>query len=305
MSFGGLTHHIARVNGIRIHYVEAGAGDDTVVLLHGFAQTSREWYRNVIPALAKHYRVIAPDLRGAGDSDKPPSGYDKKTMADDIYKLVHDHLSLERILLVGHDFGAHTAYAYTGAHPESVRRLVILDTILAGFGYEQAMQHPFATDGLGRAVWHIGFIDSPYGIPEALIRGRERMFLSWFHRNFAYDPTAIPDEDLDEYERAYSSPGGLNALQYYTTHYEDAAHFKELAKRKLAMPVLALGGEAFLGEGVKRWMEELASDVRGGAVKHCGHWIADERPEELVQALLEFFAEERSSSSKATAAISR
>lgn len=287
-----LSHHIARVNGIRLHYVMAGRGDP-VVLLHGFAQTCHEWQRNVIPALAKRYTVVAPDLRGAGDSEKPPSGYDKKTMAEDVYQLVHHELGFKRILLAGHDFGAHTAYAYAGAHQEDVRRLVILDTILAGFGYEQAMQHPFATDGLGRSIWHIGFLDSPYGLPEALIRGRERMFLSWFHKNFAYDPSAISAADLDEYERCYSSPGGLNALQYYSTHYQDAEHFRELAKRKLEMPVLALGGEAFLGEGVAKWMRELATDVRGGSIERCGHWIADERPEYLIDQLLQFFGEEK------------
>jgi pimeloyl-ACP methyl ester carboxylesterase len=287
----GVTHHMARANGIRIHYVMAGRGEP-VVLLHGFAQTCREWQRRVIPALAERYTVIAPDLRGAGDSEKPPSGYDKKTMAEDIYQLVRHELGFNRIFLVGHDFGAHTAYAYAGAHREEVRRLVILDTILAGFGYEEAMRHPFATDGLGRAIWHIGFLDSPYGIPEALISGRERMFLSWFHRNFAYDPTAIPEEDLDEYVRCYSSPGGLNALQYYSTHYEDAEHFRKLAQTKLRMPVLALGGEAFLGEGVREWMKPLAVDVRGRAIARCGHWIAEERPDELIRELQAFFAEE-------------
>jgi len=286
-----VSHHIAKVNGIRLHYVTAGEGEP-LVLLHGFAQTWYEW-RRILPALARRYQVIAPDLRGAGDSEKPPSGYQKKTMAEDIHALV-EHLGFERILLVGHDFGAAVGFAYAGAHRQTVRRFVFMEMILPGFGYEEALRHPFATDGLGRAIWHIGFLDSPYGIPEALISGRERMFLGWFHKNFAYDPSAIPESDLDEYVRCYSSPGGLRALQWYSTHYDDADYFRELAKRPLEMPVLALGGAAFLGDGVRQAMQKVAKDVRGGAIERCGHWIPDERPDYLLDQLLHFFAEERS-----------
>lgn len=293
----GIRHHMANVNGIRLHYTRAGQGDP-VVLLHGFAQTGYMWQERIMPALAERYTVIAPDLRGSGDSDKPLAGYDKKTMAEDVYQLVQ-HLGFEKILLIGHDFGANTAYAYAAAHQAEVRRLVYLESILPGFGYEQAMQHPFAKDGMGREIWHIGALDSPYGIAEVLVAGRERMLLSWFHRNFAYNPTAISEADLDEYVRSFSSPGGLAALKYYCTHFEDAAHNQKLAKTPLTMPVLALGGEAFLGEGVLKWMEKVASDVRGGAVPECGHWIAEEQPDYLLAAIRSFFAEGEASRKKA------
>jgi pimeloyl-ACP methyl ester carboxylesterase len=283
-------HHVARVNGIRMHYVTAGQGDP-VVLLHGFAQTCHMWIARIMPALAQRYTVVAPDLRGAGDSEKPPHGYDKKTLAEDVYQLVQ-HLGFKKIFLVGHDFGANTAYAYAAAHQDQVRRLVFLETLLGGFGYEDALRHPFATDGLGRAVWHVGFLDSPDGIPEALIAGRERLLLRWFHQHFAYNPTAVSAEDLEEYVRCYSSPGGLHALKYYSTHYEDAAHNRVLAKTPLKMPVLAYGGAAFLGEGPKKALEQLAVNVRGGSIPECGHWIPEERPQFLIDELLKFFAEE-------------
>ena len=283
-------HHVVRVNGVRIHYVKAGQGDP-VVLLHGFAQTCHQWIGKVMPALAKHYTVIAPDLRGAGDSEKPASGYDKQTLAEDIYQLVHQ-LGYEKIFLVGHDFGANTAYAYAAAHQNEVRRLVFLETLLAGFGYEDCLTHPFVKDGLGRAVWHVGFLDSPDGIPEALITGRERFLLSWFHQHFAYNPQAISEQDLNEYVRCYSSPGGLNALKYYSTHYEDADYNRKLAQTPLRMPVLAYGGEAFLGDGPKNALMQLATDVRGGSIPECGHWIVEERPDFLINELLNFFAEE-------------
>jgi pimeloyl-ACP methyl ester carboxylesterase len=284
-----IERHRARVNGILIHYVTAGAGEP-VVLLHGFAQTWREWRRDVIPALARRYRVIAPDLRGFGDSEKPITGYEKQTVAEDIWQLVR-HLGLGRIFLVGHDFGAAVAYAFAAAHRDAVRRLAILEMIMPGFGYEDCMQHPFVTDGLGRKVWHLAFHDAPE-MPELLIAGRERTYLRWFFDHFAYAPGAISEEDLDDYERCYAGAGGLRALGYYRTHFVDAEHNRESAKRPLEMPVLALGGDAFLGGIVKQGMDALARDVRGGVIERCGHWIPDERPEALLELLLPFLAEE-------------
>ncbi len=275
-----------------MHYLRSGSGDP-VVLLHGFAQTSHKWAARVMPALAKRYTVIAPDLRGSGDSEKPPTGYDKKTLAEDVYQLVKQ-LGFKKIFLVGHDFGASTAYAFAAAHQDLVRRFVFLETLLGGFGYEEALRHPFVQDGLGRGVWHVGFLDSPDGIAEALIAGRERLLLTWFHQHFAYNPTAVSKEDLDEYVRCFSSPGGHNSLKYYSSHYEDAEHNRELSKVPLRMPVMAYGGAAFLGDGPKKAMEKLATNVRGGVIPECGHWIAEERPDFLIDALLKFFAEEDS-----------
>jgi pimeloyl-ACP methyl ester carboxylesterase len=280
-----IEHHRARVNGLLIHYVEAGAGDP-VVLLHGFAQSWREWRRDVIPALAKRYRVVAPDMRGFGDSDKPVSGYEKRIVAEDIWQLVN-HLRLGPFHLVAHDFGAAVAYAFAAAHRDAVRTLSILEMIIPGFGYEDCMQHPFATDGLGRKVWHLAFHDAPE-MPEMLIKGRERMYLRWFHDHFAYAPGAICDEDLDEYERCYAGAGGLRSLEYYRTHFVDAEHNRESAKHPLEMPILAIGGSAFLGDIVRQGMAALAREVRGEVIDECGHWIPDEKPTELLKLLVPF-----------------
>jgi pimeloyl-ACP methyl ester carboxylesterase len=108
-------------------------------------------------------------------------------------------------------------------------------------------------------------------------------------KNFAYNPAAIPSEDLDEYERCYASPGGLRALNYYRAHFTDAEHNRENAQQLLTIPVLALGGDAFLGTIVQQGMQALAKDVRGGVIKNCGHWVADEQPEEVIRLLREFF----------------
>src|SRR6266851_3074817 len=143
------THHTIALDDVRLHYVTAGRGDP-VVLLHGWPQTWYEW-RKVIPALAERYTVIAPDMRGLGDSSKPATGYDKRTIADDIYQLVRQ-LGFERVLLVGHDWGGPVAYAYASAHPANVRKLVILDVGIPGAGLEDALAFRPT-----RNIWHIQF----------------------------------------------------------------------------------------------------------------------------------------------------
>lgn len=284
MADTALIHHTALVNDVRLHYVMAGQGEP-VVLLHGWPQTWYEW-RRIIPALAQRYTVIAPDMRGLGDSSKPATGYDKRTVADDIYQLVLQ-LGLTRLFLVGHDWGGPVAYAYACAHPDDVRRLVILDVMVPGAGLEQIPQA--APRG---GLWHLSF-HGVRDLPEALITGREHLYLSWFYRTAAYNPTAITAEEVDEYVRCYAAPGGLRAgFEYYRALWQDVEHNKEHAKTRLKMPVLALGGERGFGSRTVRSMQELAENVRGGVIERCGHWIAEERPDYLIEQLLSFFEEE-------------
>ncbi len=284
MSEAPITHHTVTVNDVRLHYVLAGRGEP-VVLLHGWPQTWYEW-RQIVPALAAKYSVIAPDMRGLGDSAKPATGYDKRTVADDIYKLVR-HLGFERIFLIGHDWGGPVAYAYASAHPDDVRRLVILDVAIPAAGLEQI---PQASRRGG--LWHISF-HGVRDLPEALIAGRERTYLTWFYRT-AYNPDAISEQAIDEYVRCYSAPGGLRAgFEYYRAIFDDIDHNKENAKRKLKMPVLALGGANGFGALTLHSMKSLAENVRGAVIERCGHWIPEERPDYLIDQLLPFFSEEQ------------
>ncbi len=284
MSEAPITHHTVTVNDVRLHYVLAGRGEP-VVLLHGWPQTWYEW-RQIVPALAAKYTVIAPDMRGLGDSAKPATGYDKRTVADDIYKLVR-HLGFERIFLIGHDWGGPVAYAYASAHPDDVRRLVILDVAIPAAGLEQI---PQASRRGG--LWHISF-HGVRDLPEALIAGRERTYLTWFYRT-AYNPDAISEQAIDEYVRCYSAPGGLRAgFEYYRAIFDDIDHNKENAKRKLKMPVLALGGANGFGALTLHSMKSLAENVRGAVIERCGHWIPEERPDYLIDQLLPFFSEEQ------------
>lgn len=278
-----LTHHTALVNGVRLHYVIGGQGEP-LVLLHGFCQTWYEW-RHLLPPLMELYTVIAPDLRGLGDSSKPIAGYDKKTIAEDIYQLVQS-LGFQEILLAGHDWGAAVACAYALEHPEAVRKLAFLEMALPGFGLEQAAQYSREMN-----IWHLSFLAAP-DIAEGLLTGKERVFFSWMYHHYAYNPTAITPADIDEYLRSYTAPGALRAgCQYYQTLFEDADYFQAKSQTKLTIPVLALGGDRSLGGFALQSMQAVAENVQGGVIPNCGHWVPEERPDYLLDQLLTFFKE--------------
>ena len=281
MSHDGITHRYAELGEVLMHYVEAGSGVP-LLLLHGWPQTWYEW-RHVIPELSRRFRVIAPDLRGLGDTSRPADGYDKRTIATDLWRLMHDHLGHESFHLVGHDWGGPTAYALAAAHPEAVRRLAILDVVIPGDGAEGFSQ--------GGRRWHHGFHMTP-DLPEALTYGRERSYLGWFYRSFAYRPDAIGEPDLQEYLRTYAQPGAMRAgFAYYRALPRDIADNQEtIGRGKLTMPVLAMGGAKAWGRGgeVAESLRRVAVDVTGDVVADCGHFIPEERPDYLAERLLSF-----------------
>jgi len=275
------THHLASVKGgVILHYVIGGHGDP-VVLLHGWPETWYEW-RHVMPALAKNYTVIVPDLPGLGDSSKPLTGYDGKTVADDIHQLV-TQLGFKSIFLVGHDFGAQAAYPYAAAHPTEVKRLVVMD-----FGFLPG----------GLPLWWFSFHQTR-DIPEALVEGKEMIYLSWFYQNLAYNQSAITPSDIGEYVRHYSGPGGMGAgFEYYRAFPEDLVQNMNYSKTKLPMPVLALGSSftTFTGGNITTnytldGMKALAQNVRGIQVPNSGHFIPEERPNYVISQLSHFFSE--------------
>ena len=279
------SHHMASANGIQLHYVIGGHGNP-IVLLHGWPQTWYEW-RYVMPALAKNYTVIAADLRGLGNSSKPLTGYDGKTTAEDIHQLV-SQLCFKDSFLVGHDLGALVAYSYAAAHPSEVRRLVILDVPITGIG--QALN--------STRLWHIPF-HMVRDIPETLIEGKEREYLTWFYSNYSYNPAAITKEDIDEYVSRYSAPGGMRAgFEYYRAFTLDAEQIKEYSKVKLPMPILSLGGENSFGTAPLDSMQSISTNVRGGIVPLSGHWIAEENPKFLIEQLFNFFGNSTANNTK-------
>jgi pimeloyl-ACP methyl ester carboxylesterase len=230
-----------------------------------------------MPALAKKYTVIAPDLRGLGESSKPPTGYDAKTVAEDIHQLV-TQLGFKSIFLVGHDMGMPVAYSYAAANPTEVKKLVVMDSLVPGF----------FPPGLVVGWWFV-FHQTP-DVPEALVQGNERMYLSWFYRNLAYNPSAITQQDIHEYVSHYSAPGGMRAgFEYYRAFPENAIQNMNYSKTKLTMPVLGIGGAYTPGFGgnvtmhtVVYGMKMLAQNVTEVTVPNSGHYIAEEQPEFLI-----------------------
>jgi pimeloyl-ACP methyl ester carboxylesterase len=194
-----IRHHTVHANGIRQHFLEAGKGAP-VVLLHGFPETSFAW-RFQIPELAKHNRVIAPDLRGYGETDKPSSGYDKRNMAKDLRALM-TMLGIEKIALVGHDRGARVATRFAKDHPEAIDRLVVMDNVPTRI-VAREMNTPIA-----KAYWFFLFHLVP-DLPEALIAGREDLWLRHFFSDWCYNPLAISGEAFETYVNAYRRPGAV------------------------------------------------------------------------------------------------
>jgi pimeloyl-ACP methyl ester carboxylesterase len=278
------SHHTASVNGIQMHYVMGGQGDP-LVLLHGYPQSWYEW-RHIMPALAKSYTVIAPDLRGFGDSSKPITGYDGNTTAEDIYQLV-SQLGFSNIFLVAHDVGVQTAYSYIVNHPNNVTKAVFMDFPFPGF-----LPPEFGENG----PWWFSFYQTP-DVPEALLEGKEREYLSWFIKGLAYNPSAFTEEDIDVFARHAESPGGLRGgLGHFRAFPEDAEQNRESAQTKIITPVLVLGGDIypalggdFPGNFALTSTQALAANATGVTVPLSGHWIPEEQPEFVIDQLSSFF----------------
>jgi pimeloyl-ACP methyl ester carboxylesterase len=283
------THGMADVEpGLRLHYVTAGVGPRVVVLLHGFPQTWWQWRRVIPPLVEAGFLVVAPDYRGAGHSWRPAGGYDKRTMADDIHRLLHEHLRIEDpILLVGHDIGLMVAYAYAQAHREDVSHLVVMDAPLPGTAvFDRLRSDP--------RVWHFAF-HGARDVAEMLVAGRERPYLHAFFNARIFDPSAIADGDLDVYVAAYSAPGAMRAgFELYRAFDRDVLHNRDALERngKLTMPVLAVGGATSTsGPLVEEMMREVAADVTSTRIPETAHWIPEENPTVFTAALLEFIAQ--------------
>ena len=225
--------------------------------------------------------MIAPDLRGFGESAKPEGGYDKKTMAQDVHALAAS-LGHKRAGVVGHDIGLMVAYAYAARNPTEVDRIALMDAFLPGVGDWTSVR-------LLRDLWHFHF----YGTtPLALVEGRERIYLEHFWNDFAADPAhSVSEADRQLYAAAYAQPGGMKAgFEVFRAFEQDARDFAGFAETKLTMPMLVLTGEKASGEFLITQGRLVADDVQGIVVKGSGHWLMDEAPDQVVPRLVAFFA---------------
>jgi pimeloyl-ACP methyl ester carboxylesterase len=272
-----ISDRFATVNGMTMHYLIAGKGDP-VILLHGYAQNSHMW-RPLMVELAKTHTAIAPDLRGFGRSSKPTTGYDKKTMAQDVHALAQS-LGLQHEIVVGHDIGLMVAYAYAAQYASEVDRIALMDAFLPGVG-------DWTTVWLLRDLWHFHF----YGeTPLKLVAGRERIYFEHFWNDFAADPKhSVPEVDRRFYARSYAQPGAMRAgFEVFRSFEQDAKDFAQFAQTKLSMPMLVLTGEKASGEFLIEQAKLVDTNVEGVVIKGKGHWLMEEAPEQVIPKLVTF-----------------
>ena len=272
-----ITSRSVEIHGAKLHYMTAGHGP-TLILLHGYAETSLMW-KPIIPALARRFTVIAPDLPGTGDSDIPSDGLDMKSAAIRIHDLAKS-LGVQKAEVVGHDIGLMVAYAYAAQFPAEVTKLVLMDAFLPGVeGWEAIYNNP--------GIWHFRF-NGP--TPEALVKGRERIYFDYFWNDFAADKNhSIPEADRRAYAAAYARPGRMHAgWAYFVSFLQAAKDFAQLSQTKLTMPVLTIGGDKSLGKELGEQAKVVATNATVIVLKNAGHWVMEEQPKETTEALENF-----------------
>jgi pimeloyl-ACP methyl ester carboxylesterase len=265
------------VDALEMHYLSAGSGEP-LLLIHGYAETCDTW-RPVIRALARRWRVIAPDLPGIGESAIPADGLDMATAAARVHALA-ESLDVKQARVVGHDIGMMVAYAYAATHPTNVHRLVLMEAFLPGIGdWHEVYYSP--------KRWHF-FFNGPTA--EQLVAGRERIYFEHLWNDFAADPSRSVPEDLRaRYTAAYARPGRMRAAwAYFATIPETAGRFAALGETKLAMPVLVLTGERAGGTIPGTQVALVANRVETRVMADTGHWLVEERPRETLDALTSF-----------------
>ena len=274
-----VTARDAKIDNVQLHYLTAGKGAEVVILLHGFAETSRMW-RPLIPKLSEKFTIIAPDLPGIGDSSIPADNkIDMITAAKQIHDLVRS-LKIEKARVVGHDIGLMVAYAYAAKFPNETEKLAVMDAFLPGVpGWEAIYNSP--------DVWHFRF-NGEY--PEKLVRGRERTYFEYFWNVFAADKNhSVPEEERKAYTEAYSKPGRMRAAwTYFASWPQLAKEFGPLSQTKLTMPVLSIGGEKSLGNELGAQMKLVADNVTVVVLPDAGHWILEEKPKDTIETLMNF-----------------
>jgi pimeloyl-ACP methyl ester carboxylesterase len=274
---------LVHANGLRQHVVIGGNGP-ALLLVHGWPETWYAW-RLLMPTLAKDFTVIAVDQRGIGLTDRPQDGYDTAALANDLVALM-DALGHERFAVVGHNTGMPIAYALAADHPERVDRLVVAEAPLPGVSTSPPV---FGPEWLNNRVWHIGF-NRLAEVNELLVRGREDIFFG-----FEFDINAVkklPDYAVEYYIRTLASHRDAlrGSFSFYPAFDTTVAQNVERKDRRLTIPILAIGGAASIGERAGVTMRAVADDVQTVVIPDCGHWVAEEAPEEMLAALTAFLA---------------
>jgi pimeloyl-ACP methyl ester carboxylesterase/quinol monooxygenase YgiN len=276
----GFAHQTFRTSDeAELHFVTGGSGP-TLVLLHGFPNTWYAW-RDVMPALATTHRVVALDLRGLGESSAGSRPTDVPTGAADVHELVA-HLGCETVSAIGHDWGGSTAFAYATAYPEEVSHLGVFEALPRGPWSDPGQRPP--------APWFADFHQIP-DLPEEIVTGNERAYLEWFYRAFSSTPDVPTTQAVDEYLRTYVQPGKMtSAFARYRGVEREIAHNTSHLTVPLQIPVLAVGGETVFGAAVADNLRSAATNLRNVVIPNCGHYVAEERPADVAELIIDFLA---------------
>ncbi|WP_223817981.1 alpha/beta fold hydrolase [Mucilaginibacter rubeus] len=283
----GFKNGFATVNGVKLHYVAGGTGK-ALVLLPGWPET---WwsYSKIMPALASKYHVIAIDYRGMGTSDKPAEGYDKKTIAGDIYGLLHQ-LGYEKAFIAGHDIGAQVAFSVAANHSELVEKLIIMDVPHPDESFAAVLMLPALgtpTDKLDPArpfLWWFAF-NQMRGLPEDLLEGRFEMAQKYIFHYLLADDRSIGPFDRAVYANAYNTRDAIRAGNgWYQAFSKDIADYKTY--EKLTMPVLGIGGPGY--DWLRFTLPNKTTDLKIEKIENSGHFIAEEQPETVIRDILQF-----------------
>jgi pimeloyl-ACP methyl ester carboxylesterase len=293
-----IEHHIAKIDGTRFHYVTAGTGDP-VLLIPGWPESWIAW-RKVLPLLVSAgRRVVVLDPRGFGESDKPAGGYDLDTAARDLHGLLEatNLATPGGIDIIAHDVGTWIAHAHAANYPADVRRLVLTESNIPGVT-------AFASAGIPSEManlksWQFAF-NRLNDLPEILVQGHEQAYLAWIFATKSFRSYAIDSAALEEYTRQYSAPGAMRAgFAWYRANFdaEGLAQAKVRAAKRLTMPVLALGGSEGVGDALRATVATIGDSVQGGSITPrqalpadgCGHFLPEECPDELTEAVLKFW----------------
>jgi len=263
-------------------YVRVGGKGPAVVLLHGFGDSGDMW-APLAAKLVKDHTVIVPDLRGMGLSSHPEDGYEKAAQARDLVGIL-DKLDVKKAQLVTHDIGNMVGYALATHYPERVTSWVVMDAPLPGMGtWEAQLVNP--------RVWHFNFRGPDV---ERLVAGRERILLDRFYNDLGGDPSRIDEATRQHYAELYARPGAIhNAFGgQFEAFSRDAEENKATFAKsgKIAIPVLAIGGDKSYGAAMKTELDYVASNVEGAVIQDSGHWIMEEQPEQAVELIVPFIA---------------
>ncbi len=276
-------HRDIITNGIRMHYVTQGTGP-LVVLLHGFPEFWYSWHHQ-IPFLADHgYTVVAPDLRGYNDTDKPRTGYDVPTLLRDIVGLIKG-LGQEKAIIVGHDWGGALAWAFALSYPQMTERLVVLNA-----PHPQTFLREMRTLQQLRKSWYIFFFQIPW-LPEFILSRQHAAPIGKMLYGSAVQKSAFPPEALSRYRDAMSKPGALHAsINYYRALFRSRGDINASASATISAPTLLIWGDQDIALGITltRGLEQRVPDLRIKHLPDSGHWVQQEKPETVNALLLEF-----------------